>query len=124
MEPNWNGWPALGLIESLKIKGDDQLFAFSASGLYEAYLLQQIQLLALRGRCGLPPWSPAGNRSAEPVFRLLSRVAALGLRRGRSRSQPVAPHNLRYSRKNCGPIAAGVTTVSPFTSSVPLLSNR
>jgi hypothetical protein len=32
-----------------------------------AYLLQQIQLLPL-GRCGSPPWGPAGNRSAEPAF--------------------------------------------------------
>src|ERR1700677_4278907 len=36
----------------------------SLLGALTAYLLQQIQLLALRGRCGLPPWSPAGNRSA------------------------------------------------------------
>ena len=33
-----------------------------------AYLLQQIQLLAHRGRRGLPPWSAAGNRSAKPTF--------------------------------------------------------
>jgi hypothetical protein len=26
MEPSWNGWPAIGLIESLKIQGDDALF--------------------------------------------------------------------------------------------------
>ena len=35
-----------------------------------AYLLQQFQLLALRGRRCLPPWGPACDRSAEPAFQL------------------------------------------------------
>ena len=35
-----------------------------------AYLLQQFQLLAFRGRRCLPPWGPAGNRSAEAAFKL------------------------------------------------------
>jgi hypothetical protein len=28
MEPGWIGWPAIALIESLKIQGDDLLFCF------------------------------------------------------------------------------------------------
>jgi hypothetical protein len=34
------------------------------------YLLQQIQLLAHRDRHGFPTWSPTGNRSAKPAFKI------------------------------------------------------
>jgi hypothetical protein len=51
--------------------------------------LQQIQLLALRGRCGLPPWSPAGNRSAEPAFQFDYEV----------RCAQWAPDTLRLSQR-------------------------
>lgn len=37
---------------------------------------------------------------------------------------PAARTNSAASRKNCGPIAAGVTIHRPFTTSAPLLSNR
>ena len=40
----------------------------SRSNTVTAYLLQQIQLFAPRGFCGLPPWSPTGHRSTEPAF--------------------------------------------------------
>jgi hypothetical protein len=53
------------------------------------FTLQQIQLLALHGRCGLPPWGPAGNRSAEPAFQFDYEV----------RCAQWAPDTLRLSQR-------------------------
>ncbi len=60
-----------------------------------------------------------GGAGVRPWRRMISAVFA------RSGGPPAAALiTSAHSRKNYGPIAAGVTTVSPFTSSVPLLSNR
>jgi hypothetical protein len=37
---------------------------------FDSLPMQQFQLLAFRSRCGFPPWCPAGNRSADPAFKL------------------------------------------------------
>ncbi len=81
-------------------------------------------------------------RGMEPGTLLnLIVVPIIGLRLGRSWREAVAAHDLRHlcsvrrtagvalitsaaSRKNCGPIAAGVITHSAFASWLPLLSNR
>ncbi len=60
-----------------------------------------------------------GGAGVSPWRRMISIIFA------RSGGPPPAtPATSAASRKNCGPIAAGVTTHSPFTSFVPLLSKR
>ena len=60
-----------------------------------------------------------GGTGVRPCRRMSSPIFA------QSRGPPAAALiNSAAPRKYSGPIAAGVTTVTPFTSSIPLLSNR